>query len=444
MQHVKGSRTRQPRAKRSARNRLFQVICLLVALGVGLVIFGKKVNAEPAVRGMSAPGDAAKGAGGKDPKADGKPGDAKKPGKKDKDAGVDAAAALAAAAASASAEAAKDASADAAFDPDAGGLDYAVVQTDDDFAKDLSEEEKASIGTGKVPIHREGAYRSPFAHPRFGGPAHIKVGLVIREVREFNIQTGGFEADFFLSLTSDKDMPNLSPVFTNGHEVTLAPLADTPTFKVFSVTGKFSSDIDLRLYPFDVQKLTIEMEDLKAGVDQLIFEADKQRTSLDESFLLASFGVAALGAEVGKHKYPPRFDRDDLYVSRYKFTLTVDRFATSAAFSVFVPAFIIVLISLTGMWVPPDELEVRSNAGAPMLAAAVLFHYSLIQSLPATGYLTHADKLMLGVYVSLLLNMASTWLCLLGDERWADKVFHKSRTFVPILTAVVMVLAVVV
>ena len=445
MQHVNEGRNRKPRAKRSARNRLFQVICLLVALGVGLVIFGKKVGAEPAVRGLSAPGDAPKGAAAK---GDPKPGDPKKPGKKDKDASADAAAlataAASAATAAASAEAAKDAGVDAAFDPDAGGLDYAVVQTDDDFPKDISDEEKVSIGTGKVPIHREGAYRSPFAHPRFGGPAHVKVGLVIREVREFNIQTGGFEADFFVSLTADKDMPNLSPVFTNGHEITLTQLADTPTFKVFSVTGKFSSDIDLRLYPFDVQKLTIEMEDQKAGVDQVIFEADKQRTSLDESFLLASFGVAAIGAETGKHKYPPRFDRDDLYVSRYKFTLTVDRFATSAAFSVFVPAFIIVLISLTGMWVPPDELEVRSNAGAPMLAAAVLFHYSLIQSLPATGYLTHADKLMLGVYVSLLLNMTSTWLCLLGDERWADMIFHKSRTIVPILTAIVMVLAVIV
>jgi hypothetical protein len=437
VQRVKGSQNRKPRAKRSARNRLLQVVCLLVALGVGLVIFGKKVGAAPAVHGLAAPGDAPKGAGAK---GDAKPGDPKKPGKKEKDAGADASAAAAAAAADSS----KDAGVDAAFDPDAGGLDYAVVQGEEDFAKELSEEEKASIGTGKVPIHREGAYRSPFAHPRFGGPAHVKVGLVIREVREFNIQTGGFEADFFVSLTADKDMPNVSPVFTNGHEVTLTPLADTPTFKVFSVTGKFSTDVDLRLYPFDVQKLTVEMEDQKAGVDQLIFEADKQRTSLDESFLLASFGVSAIGAEVGKHKYPPRFDRDDLYVSRYKFTLTVDRFAQSAAFSVFVPAFIIVLISLTGMWVPPDELEVRSNAGAPMLAAAVLFHYSLIQSLPATGYLTHADKLMLGVYVSLLLNMASTWMCLLGDERWADLVFHKSRTFVPILTAIVMVLAVVV
>jgi hypothetical protein len=403
----------------------------MVAIGVGLLILGKKVNAEPPARGLAAPGDAPTPAAGK------------KPGKKAKDAGVDASA-LAAAAAAEAAEHAKDAGADAAFDPDAGGLDYAVLQTDDDFPKDMSDEEKSSIGTGKVPIHREGAYRSPLAHPRFGGPANVKVGLVIREIRDFSITTGGFEADFFLSLTADKEMPTLSPIFTNGHEVTLTPLADTPTFKVFSVTGKFTTEVDLRAYPYDTQNLDILLEDQKAGVDQLVFTADKGRTSLDSSFRLSSFGASGTGATTYKHKYPARFDRDDLYVSRYKFTLSVDRFATSAAFSVFVPAFIIVLISLTGMWVPPDELEVRSNAGAPMLAAAVLFHFSLIQSLPATGYLTHADKLMLGVYICLLMNMASTWLLLLGDERWMERVFKAARTIVPILTAIVMTLAVVV
>ena len=441
MPPVNAGRERRQRKKRSSRNRFFQLICLLIAIGVGVLIFGKQVGAEPPVRGLDAPGDAPKaGAGAKaDPKAD-----PKKAGKKEKDAGVDAAAAAAAAAATAAAEAAKDGGVDAAFDPDAGGLDYAVLQTDDDFPKQMTDEEKANIGTGKVPIHREGAYRSPLAHPRFGGPANVKVGLVIREIREFSITTGGFEADFFLSLTADKDMPNLALVFTNGHEVTLTPLADTPTFKVFSVTGKFTTSIDLRSYPYDTQDLNISMEDQRAGVDQLVFATDKTRTSLDSSFRLSSFGPSGTGATTYKHKYPSRFDRDDLYVSRYKFTVSVDRFATSAAFSVFVPAFIIVLISLTGMWVPPDELEVRSNAGAPMLAAAVLFHFSLIQSLPATGYLTHADKLMLGVYVSLLLNMGSTWLLMLGDERWMERVFKVARTAVPILTAVIMILAVVV
>ncbi len=403
---------------------------MIVLLGSFAV--SKKVGAQPASKGPSAAAAPPPAPAPKEPKA-AKP-DAKgtKPdARAAKDAGV-------------TEEPKEAAKADEKTDGGADPIDYAVVQTEEDFPKDMSDEEKDAIGTGKVPIHREGSYRSPFAHPRFGGPTKVKVGLVIREIREFNIQTGGFEADFFLSLTGDKDLPTLNPVFTNGHEVTFTPLADTPTFKVFSVTGKFTTEIDLRKYPFDVQALELAFEDSKAGIDQLIFEPDPNRTSLDSSFKLASFGVGGVGALAYKHKYPPRFDRDDLYVSRYKFTLTVDRFATSAAFSVYVPALIIVLISLTGMWVPPEELEVRSNAGAPMLAAAVLFHYSLIQALPATGYLTAADKLMLGVYVSLLLNMGSTWMLMLGDERWADKVFKVARTAVPTITFFVMTAAIVV
>ena len=222
----------------------------------------------------------------------------------------------------------KDAGPDAAFDPDAGGLDYAVLQTDDDFPKDISEEEKNNIGTGKVPIHREGAYRSPLAHPRFGGPATVKVGLVIREIREFNIQTGGFEADFFLSLTADKEMPNLTLVFTNGHEVTLTPLADTPTFKLFSVTGKFTTGIDLRKYPYDTQELDHPARGPEGGHRPADLPAGQGPD-------LARLVVPPLelrrvrhGRDAYKHMYPARFDRDDLYVSRYKFTLTVDRFAT--------------------------------------------------------------------------------------------------------------------
>ncbi|MFO0667336.1 MAG: hypothetical protein U0174_25525 [Polyangiaceae bacterium] len=320
-------------------------------------------------------------------------------------------------------------------------LDYAEVQTEADFPKEMSEEERNAIGTGKVPIHREGPFRSPFAHPHFGGPTKAKVGLVIQEIREFNIQTGSFEAEFFLSITGDKDLPKIDPSFTNGHEVEAKAIADTPTFKLYHVSGKFTSPVDLRQYPFDTQKLVIEFEDQTAGVDQIVFEADKSRTSLDEGFNVASFGVASIGAHAYKHAYPARFDRDDLYISRYKFELGLDRFATSAAFSVYIPAYIIVIISLIGLWVPPDELEVRSNAGAPMLAAAVLFHFSLIQSLPATGYLTRADKLMLGVYVALLLNMLTTWGFLIVSEENIDLWFKRFRLWTPPATVLIMLIS---
>ena len=36
-------------------------------------------------------------------------------------------------------------------------IDYAVVQTPEDLPADLSDEERSSLGTGKVPIHKEGA-----------------------------------------------------------------------------------------------------------------------------------------------------------------------------------------------------------------------------------------------------------------------------------------------
>jgi hypothetical protein len=408
-----------PRERR--RPPILQLISWAVVLVLGALVFATKVLAQPA------PG---KGAAGGQPAA-------VTPAAKAPAALPAKVPPVAPATASAAppAEEPKDAK-EAAKEP--SPLDDTVIQTDADFPPDLSDEEKAAIGTGKVPIHREGKFRSPFASPKRGKVAHAKVGLVISEIREYDIQKGAFEADFFLSLTGDTDLPPVSPVFTNGHDVECKTTIDVPTFKFYRCSGSFTSEVDLRKYPFDTQYLTIEMEDEIYGVDALVFEPDKNRTSLDSSFRIAGYGVGSVGATAFKHKYPPRFDRDDLYVSRYKFSLGIDRFATSAAFSVFVPACIIVLISLIGLWVPPEELEVRSNAGAPMLAAAVLFHYSLIQALPATGYLTRADKLMLAVYVSLFLNMASTWVFLLLDEENVHKAFRLFRAWIPPITVAIM------
>jgi hypothetical protein len=141
------------------------------------------------------------------------------------------------------------------------------------------------------------------------------------------------------------------------------------------------------------------------------------------------------------HNFPDRFDNDDLYYGRYVFRLGIERFGTSAVFTVYLPAIVIVLISLFGVFVPPGEMEVRSNAGAPMLAAAVLFHFALIQQLPAVSYLTRADKLMIGVYLSLCLGMFSTWVFFVINEEHWDRVFKLARAIVPPVTVVIMVLA---
>jgi len=292
---------------------------------------------------------------------------------------------------------------------------------------------------GGVPYHPEGArFRSPFAKPHPGPTVRVTVGMLLNSVDDYDVKSGTYAADFFLSLTSALPMPSLNLQFPNGKIENKEVIADKPTFKLYRFLGAFKSPPDLRKYPFDAQDLRIIVEDDSRGTDQVRFSADKERTQLARGFRALGWQVSYVQARSLSQSYPDRFEGDDLYYGRYIFTLGLERFATSAAFKVFVPAFVIVLISLLGMWVPPSEMEVRSNAGAPMLAGAVLFHYSLIQELPATSYLTRADKLMLAVYISLALGMLSTWWMFLVKEENMDTVFRVARTAVPVLTVLVM------
>lgn len=318
----------------------------------------------------------------------------------------------------------------------------AAEKKDDDKEKKKDEPiELAVAPDGGVPFHPEATrFKSPFARPSAAPPAKAKVGILVNSVDDYDVKTGTFTADFFLSLTSEHPMPPLNLQFPNGTVDKNEAIADRSTFKLYRFTGSFKAPAELRKYPFDAQKLRILIEDDSAGIDQIEFVPDHDRTQLARGFRAVGWQVAYLEARSQSQTYPERFEHDDLYYSRYIFELGVDRFATSAAFKVFVPAFVIVLISLLGMWVPADEMEVRSNSGAPMLAGAVLFHFSLMQELPSTMYLTRADKLMLAVYISLLLGMISTWWMFLVKEHNIPKVFRIARVTVPVLSLIVMAL----
>lgn len=325
----------------------------------------------------------------------------------------------------------------AAGPADAGAVDAAVVTAETHGAAIDS----AIAPDGGVPYHPSGTtFRSPFAKPNAGPPVRAKVGILLNTVDDYDITTGTFTADFFLSLTSPTPMPELHLKFPNGKVEDNEVVADTPTFKLYRMSGTFKSPPDLRKYPFDSQDLKILIEDDYLGIDQIRFSADKDHTQLARGFRVLGWQVDEISARSLSQAYPDRFEGDDLYYNRYIFTLGLERFATNAAFTVYVPAFVIVIISLLGMWVPAEEMEVRSNAGAPMLAGAVLFHFSLTQALPATSYLTRADKLMLGVYICLLLGMMSTWMMFLVNEERIPTVFRVSRVVVPTLSAIVMAL----
>jgi hypothetical protein len=319
--------------------------------------------------------------------------------------------------------------------------DEAKGDEKDETAEQLKTAVLVDPAKGGVPVHTEGPNRSPFANPN-KPQVHAKVGFMLETIEEFDIKKGAFTAHFYASLTSDRPMPKIDLRATNGKIEEKETLADLPTFKMWKMAGTFHVKPDLHAYPFDTQELIVELEDDSNGQDILRLTTDVDHTYLDTDFSVPGWDTAFIRGRILTHYYPDRFENDDLYYSKYKFTLGVKRFATSAVFTVFVPALVIVMISLSGLWFPRNELEVRSNATTPMLAAAVLFHFALMQELPATAYLSRADKLMMGVYGCLLIHMLSSWIWFVFDEKHTDKIFVGAKYLCAPLTFIIMAIAV--
>lgn len=395
-----------PQSRRARRARTIQLLGLIAIVVIFLVAFAAKVGAEPQAR----EGGAKVAAAAAKLKADAKKADSGVP------------------------------------EPPAADDKKDEPKTDakspeEDTADQLKTAVLKDPSKGGVPVHERGEFRSPFASPG-KTPSQAKVGFMLETIEEFDIKKGAFTAHFYISLTSDRPMPGIDLRPTNGKLEEKEVLADLPTFKMWKMSGTFHIKPDLHAYPFDTQELDIELEDDSNGQDVLRLHSDVDHSSLDSDFSVPGWDTAFIRARILTHYYPDRFEDDDLYYSKYKFTLGVRRYATSALFTVFVPALVIVMISLSGLWFPRDELEVRSNATTPMLAAAVLFHFALMQELPATAYLSRADKLMMGVYGCLFLHMLSSWIWFVVDEKHTERIFRLAKIICAPLTFIIMASAI--
>ena len=295
-----------------------------------------------------------------------------------------------------------------------------------------------------VPIQNSGRFLSPFANPNYGEPAKVRVGFLLKSISSYSIKDAKFNADFYISYTSDKPMPsNIMPHLTNGYiedneHITI--ISNLPTFKLWKIHGTFYSNPDLRKYPFDTQELSIEIEEDDAGIDQIIFIADPKRTNMDVDFFMPGWEVNYLESRTVRHYYPDRFDNDDLYYPRYIFHLGIKRYASNALFTVYFPAFVIMFVSLSGIWLNKKHLDTRINSSAPMLASAVLFHYTIVQGLPPTAYLTGADKIMIAVYCGLMLNLMATWSFFFIDEKYHNRIYILGKYLAPPLNIILFLL----
>ncbi|MCS7240422.1 MAG: hypothetical protein NZ651_04180 [Candidatus Bipolaricaulota bacterium] len=271
----------------------------------------------------------------------------------------------------------------------------------------------------------------------FAEPVKVYVGIYVLNLGKFELATGAYTVDFYLSLRADAPVIMDEFEFMNGRAATVDKLIDTPTEKFFRIQANLSQNLDLRRYPFDKHVLTIEIEDKRRTAEELIYVVDEKACGVDPSVIVVGWRLAGWEAHVVTHAY-------EIYgetYSRFVFGLQIQRVTLNAVIKSFLPIACMLLVGFLSLLLTPDKVTTRLSLNISTLLGAVMFHVNLTSSIPPVGYLTLADRVMIVTYIILALILLSGVAILRWAEREEKKalvlrIYHQALGIIPGLSLV--------
>jgi hypothetical protein len=256
----------------------------------------------------------------------------------------------------------------------------------------------------------------------------VQVSLYVLNLGKFDITTGSFTADFYLSMKCPKSCSVGEFEFMNGRATTTDKIVDKPNEKFYRLQATLNSPIDLRKFPFDRQKMQIILEDKEKTVDDLVYSVSLEESGVDPSVTFPGWKFIGWNSTVSEHYYGVY---DETY-SQYAFTIDISRIFLNSLIKTFLPVFFIVLVVLSSFLLDPDKITTRIGMVGSALVASVMFHISIANQIPPTGYLTFADKFMVCTYFILLMSFVLNVVLLeLHEQKKTELVekLHRSTEY---------------
>jgi hypothetical protein len=249
----------------------------------------------------------------------------------------------------------------------------------------------------------------------------VTIGVYVLNLGKFDVATGSFTADFYLSMACPKECDPSGFEFMNGRAATMDKIIDEPDEKFYRIQANLNSPIDLKKFPFDSQKIGLIIEDKTKTSKELRYIASHDGSGIDDSVYIPGWNLDGWEVETVRHDYPLY---NETY-SQFVFDIDISRIALNSFMKTFLPVFFIMLIVLFSFLMDPDKIATRLGMVGSALVASVMFHVSISNQIPAVGYLTFADKFMVLTYFVLLGSFMMNILMLELTERKKNKLVEK-------------------
>lgn len=275
----------------------------------------------------------------------------------------------------------------------------------------------------------------------------VRIGVYVLNVGSLDLSTGNYDIDFYLNFSCDNPCHPENFDILNGKILEKEDQTSDDangTWRAYRVRASLITDLDMKNYPFDEHKLIIEIEDKINNINQLHYEADPTQSGVDVNAVVSGWYLktepSKWAAEVVNHKYP-------IYgnpYSRYRFFVTIYHpWQSSFLKGLFAP-IVIVLVGLLSVLMNEAKISDRLALTTSSLVGSILYHLSVISSIPPVGYLTYMDKFMLINYLMIAAALTVTVVMMVYKDNdfhaRAKKLNQWTRNLIP--TAWVVLLAV--
>ncbi len=185
--------------------------------------------------------------------------------------------------------------------------------------------------------------------------------------------------------------------------------------------GELSVDLLFEEFPFDVQRLPIDIISYWYSSDEIHFSLNAEISGDDGSFSEEGWDLRVLGPEFGE------FTLSAEWIARPRLTYVIEAERNTRYYfwTMFLPMSLIVLMAWSAFWLQPDLVPSRIAISTASIFSLIALGFSIRLNLPAISYLTRADLFLIGCTLMIFLALGAAVI----GSRWAsaDRMEHALR-----------------
>jgi len=302
--------------------------------------------------------------------------------------------------------------------------------------------------------------------PNAGGdPDQIAVGVGLLDIAEINDREQVFTADLYVQvewqdarLAAAGDTvpdlrtyaideiwnPRLTIINSRGLDELLPEVATVDrqgnVVARQRLAGLLAVDLDLRDFPFDTQRLPIDLVSYQYSPSEIVFsDASELMGRLDE---LGGEGWTYTAMEPERTVY--RLREGGRGGSQISFAVIAERQAGYYVFTLALPMTLILFLAWMAHWLPVDVVPPRMGVATATVFSLIAFGVSFRLTLPKIPYLTDADRFVLYstllVLISLAVTVASVRWASTDRKQAAENLTRRARLAFPFLYGLIVLL----